>query len=94
METTEGAATRSKIVDRVLIETWLANTEEGKHLSLDEGKIFTEVAIEHNLNPFSRELHARSTRARKAPIFRCKTGKMHNLCNGISIFPALESENA
>jgi len=59
METTKGATTPAKVVDRALIESWLTNTEEGRKLSPEEGAVLAEVAIEHNLNPFSRELHAR-----------------------------------
>jgi hypothetical protein len=59
MEKLKGAEMPTSIVDRTLIETWLTSTEEGKRLSPEEGRVFMEVAIAHNLNPFCRELHAR-----------------------------------
>jgi len=57
---TKGVSTESKSVDRELIASWLTNTEEGRRLGPEEAKVFTEVAVAHNLNPFRRELHARS----------------------------------
>jgi hypothetical protein len=58
METTKKAAEQSGTVDRALVETWLKVTEEGKKLTHEEGETFIAVAVAHNLNPFSRELHA------------------------------------